>query len=227
MEQIQERKRYELSEDSSSSEDSKYVDRYQHTNDELKKQTYVIHPPISTREKYESSDSERSKSDFADLCEDKPKKKIFKEEELLVTKNYNDFSRKNITSDASIRNTESIRANSSRSRKFTITFGSKTNHQWAKYNQSNKSISINGRNGPVLHLYRGNTYYFCIEEGDDTFFLTDSPAGGFGSKPISGGFAPLSKGCVCFKVDKHTPRYFYYQSSINMFGGGLIIVHDV
>jgi YHS domain-containing protein len=95
------------------------------------------------------------------------------------------------------------------------------------------SVHINGKNGPVLHLYRGCTYFFCVEqeipEGQDpkhAFILTNSPAGGPDSRLIPGGFAPVSKGCVCFKVDKCTPRYFFYQESKNAFAGGLVIVHD-
>ena len=127
-------------------------------------------------------------------------------------------------------------SSSSRGKKFIVSFGPKEGHQWAKYNNGDESIHINGKNGPVLHLYRGSTYFFCVEQSspsDDSscdsesfFFLTDSPSGGSGSKAIKGGFAPVSKGCVCFKVDKCTPRYFFYQSSRHAFEGGLVIVHD-
>lgn len=127
---------------------------------------------------------------------------------------------------------------SSRGKKFIVSFGPKEGHQWAKYNRGDESIHINGKNGPVLHLYRGSTYFFCVEQcnvsdlsdssSDDKhfFFLTDSPCGGVGSQAIQSGFAPVSKGCVCFKVDKCTPRYFFYQSSCQAFQGGLVIVHD-
>lgn len=125
----------------------------------------------------------------------------------------------------------------SRGKKFVVSFGPKEGHQWAEYNEGDSSIHINGKNGPVLHLYRGSTYFFCVEQShlndDDAscdsehfFFLTNSPIGGAGSRAIHGGFAPVSKGCVCFKVDKSTPRYFFYQSSKHTFEGGLVIVHD-
>lgn len=124
-------------------------------------------------------------------------------------------------------------SSSSKGKKFVVTFGSKEGHPWAEYNEGNLTVNINGKNGPVLHLYRGCTYFFCVEqdiiEGEDpkhTFILTNSPAGGSNSRLILGGFAPVSKGCVCFKVDKYTPRYFFYQDAKNAFGGGLIIVHD-
>lgn len=122
---------------------------------------------------------------------------------------------------------------SSRGKKFIVSFKEKDCHQWSKYNETNTSIYINGKNGPVLHLYRGNTYFFCVENCGDSssdpenfFFLTDSPCGGEGSKPVKGGFAPIYKGCVSFKVEKCTPRYFFYQSCRESFQGGLVIVHD-
>jgi hypothetical protein len=124
-------------------------------------------------------------------------------------------------------------SSSTKGKKFVITFGSKEGHPWADYNIGDKSIHINGKNGPVLHLYRGYNYFFCIDQnirdGEDpinSFVLTNSPIGGLDSKVIINGFAPVSKGCVAFKVDKYTPRYFFYQDSKSEFQGGLVIVHD-
>lgn len=124
-------------------------------------------------------------------------------------------------------------AASGKGKKFVVSFGAKTGHPWAEYNDDPESIWINGKNGPVLHLYRGCTYFFCVEQkivdGKDpshAFVLTNSPAGGSNSIIIPGGFAPVSKGCVCFKVDKCTPRYFFYQDAKHDFEGGLVIVHD-
>lgn len=159
-------------------------------------------------------------------CEKKP-----------VVKRFNKRQSKPLVKDESASaNKQSSASSSSRGKKFVVSFGSKEGHQWAKYNQTDNSIHINGKNGPVLHLYRGSTYFFCVEQSnvsDDSsadaehfFFLTDSPSGGIGSESIQGGFAPVSKGCVCFKVDKCTPRYFFYQSSRHAFEGGLVIVHD-
>jgi hypothetical protein len=126
-------------------------------------------------------------------------------------------------------------ASSGKGKKFIVTWGCKDGHQWSEYNDDKDSIHVNGKNGPVLHLYRGCTYFFCVEqpgiteecpEANHCFVLTNSPVGGHSAKPIVGGFAPVSKGCVCFKVDKHTPRYFFYQCSKHEFEGGLVIVHD-
>lgn len=238
-----ERMKYTGEDSSDSSDSSSDFEKYQPPIDPIKNRPCIIHPPISSREKYESSDSDRSRSDFADLCEDKPRKKNNKDYSVIEPKNYNDFSRKSIASDASARKNPVLNSSiersikkddasqapssSSRDKQLIITFGNKEGHRWEKYNQGKSSIFINDKNGPVLHLYRGRTYLFCIEEGRNTFLLTDSPVGGPNSKPIPGGFAPISKGCVRLTVDKFTPRYFYYQSSLNMFEGGLIIVHDV
>jgi len=118
----------------------------------------------------------------------------------------------------------------SRCKKFNVSFSSKEGHPWSEYNTNTNSIHINGKNGPVLHIYRGCSYVFCINQDNHdpkySLVLTNSPLGGINSKIIPNGFAPVSKGCVCFKVDSLTPRYLYYQDSANEFMGGLIIVHD-
>lgn len=137
------------------------------------------------------------------------------------------------TKESDLYSTKDSVSSSSKGKKFIISFKSKEGHPWAEYNESDSSVHINGKNGPVLHLYRSCTYFFCIEqelsEGADpqhTFVLTNSPAGGANSRIIPNGFVPVSKGCVCFKVDKSTPRYFFYQDSKHAFAGGLVIVHD-
>ena len=166
-----------------------------------------------------------------------PKRKDFRRN--IIKESGSQLSQKKLESSAAS-STKSERSqdttSASRGKKFVVSFGPKEGHQWADYNKGNESIYINGKNGPVLHLYRGSTYYFCVEQtnvNDESssdpihfFYLTNSPIGGVGSNPIPGGFSPVPKGCVCFKVDKSTPRYFYYQSSKQTFEGGLVIVHD-
>lgn len=124
---------------------------------------------------------------------------------------------------------ESTASSSGRGKKFVVSYGPKQGHPWAEYNSDDgDSIYINGKNGPVLHLYRGCTYFFCVEQcgSGHAFVLTNKPNGGRGSKIIPGGFEPVSKGCVSLKVDKCTPRYFFYQDAFNSYEGGLVIVHD-
>jgi len=123
---------------------------------------------------------------------------------------------------------------SGRGKKFMVSFGSKQGHSWNEYNEGSTSVYINGKNGPVLHLYRDSTYFFCVEqdtvEGDNveanTFLLTNSPEGGPESALILNSFAPVSKGVVCLKVTDTTPRYFFYQNGKGKMQGGLVIVHD-
>jgi hypothetical protein len=124
-------------------------------------------------------------------------------------------------------------SSSSKGKKFIVTFGPKTGHQWAEYQSGEKSIHINGKNGPVLHLYRGCSYFFCVEQtvpsGEDpehSLILTNNPSGGAGSRMIPNSFSPVPRGCVCLKVDETTPRYFFYQDYKNPCAGGLVIVHD-
>lgn len=124
-------------------------------------------------------------------------------------------------------------SSSSKGKKFIVTFRSKEGHQWAEYHDGNKSIHINGKNGPVLHLYRGCTYFFCVEQivpsGEDpehSLILTNNPSGGSGCRMIPNSFSPVPRGCVCLKVDESTPRYFFYQDYKNAYAGGLVIVHD-
>jgi len=125
---------------------------------------------------------------------------------------------------------EKISSTSGRGKKFIVSFGLKKSHPWEEYNSTNTSIHINGKNGPVLHLYRDSTYFFCLQQetaGDShSFILTNSPAGGANARIVPGSFESLTKGVVAFKVDKLTPRYFYYQDAKNQFVGGLVIVHD-
>lgn len=119
-------------------------------------------------------------------------------------------------------------SSSSKGKKFLVSFGDKTGHPWGEYNKVGTSIYVNGKNGPVLHLYRGCTYFFVVdkEAAEHSFVLTTSPMGGKGSSIVPGGFAAVSKGSACFKITDDTPRYFFYQDANAGFKGGLVIVHD-
>lgn len=120
-----------------------------------------------------------------------------------------------------------------RFKKFVVSFRNKFGHPWSEYNKGSKSIYINGKNGPVIHLYKNKTYIFSVQEEErdvridgNAFSLTNSPSGGPKSTIIEGGFTPVSKGCVCLKVTNNTPKYFFYQDSMNKYCGGIIIVHE-
>lgn len=113
---------------------------------------------------------------------------------------------------------------------FRILWNSKHGHQWVSYNKTPLSIHINDKNGPILHLYRGMTYYFHISKDEEAlynaFMFTTSPCGGRNALPIPGGFNPIAQGTVCFRVTDDTPRYFFYQNFYEEFQGGLVIIHD-
>ena len=116
---------------------------------------------------------------------------------------------------------------------FYVTFGTKHDHQWSSYNKTHTSIYLNKKNGPILHLYRGMTYYFHINSTSDekpssynAFMFTTSPCGGRNALLITDGFHPVSQGVICFRVSEQTPRYFFYQNFYEEVQGGLVIVHD-
>jgi hypothetical protein len=115
-------------------------------------------------------------------------------------------------------------------KKFHVTFGGKNNHQWAAYNKGNSSIHINGKCGPVIHVKRGSTYHFVVNQngGNHTFVFTNSPAGnvnGTSPNPLKGCHA-VSNGTCVLKCDNNVPRYFYYQCTKCTCEGGLVICHD-
>jgi hypothetical protein len=166
--------------------------------------------------------------DFSKIDRDQ-KKKCCKLEKLCKK----DESVPQIESKPESKPTASSTSSSGKGKKFIVSFKPKAGHPWEEYNHGASSVHVNGKNGPVLHLYRGCSYFFCVEqnikEGDEaphSFVLTNSPSGGPNSSIIVEGFVPVSKGCVCFKVSKSTPRYFFYQDAKLEHAGGLVIVHD-
>ena len=120
-------------------------------------------------------------------------------------------------------------------KKFVVTFGHKQGHYWANFNRQGESIYVNGKNGPVLHLFRGVKYVFQVEqhlipgaEAPHLFYLTNSPMGGKHGLDclVPGSFEPLAHGKAYFQVTQETPRYFYYQDARQYYAGGLVIVHE-
>lgn len=197
-------------------------------DDKKRKCCDLKNPCKKHRKDSDKKDSDNKESDKKDSDKKDSDKKDSDKKESDKKDSYKKYSDKKDSDN------KDSSASSSKGKKFIITFASKVGHPWAEYNKGSDSVHINGKNGPVLHLYRGSTYFFCVEqdvkEGEEakhSFVLTTSPAGGPDSQVIPEGFAPVSKGCVCFKVGKNTPRYFFYQDSKHEFEGGLVIVHDV
>lgn len=113
----------------------------------------------------------------------------------------------------------------------TFSLGPKTGHPLAKYNESDKSLYVNGRNGLMLYLRRGETYYLKVEQDlttpyKDRFCLviTDNPSGG--DKSTIMGFTPITTGVGSLTIDQNAPRLFYYQDASRRNAGGPIYVID-
>lgn len=167
----------------------------------------------------------------SDLCvsNDKSISELSKCDKRVCTTDLVSSSKKSNDKD----NVSKKSSSSGTGKKFIVTFSDKSGHPWSEYNESGESVHLNGKNGAIMHLYRGCQYFFCVEqdvkEGEDpqhSFFLTNSPMGGAGSRIVNGGFSPVSRGCVCFKVDENTPRIFFYQDGKHGFAGGVCMVHD-
>lgn len=118
-------------------------------------------------------------------------------------------------------------------KKFCVKFDDKKGHRFEEEITGNCTIHVNGKNAPILKVKRGYIYYFAVEQKksngiyENLFVLTKSPVGYYnGQKPIplTGSFDPVGNGYVKYFVGKNTPKYFYYQSSINAFLGNLVIV---
>lgn len=206
---------------------------------------FIICPPTDNYEKYDFSESDSSCPDLSKLCQDE--KRVCKKLKNLCDKQENVADKKERkekpkkdncgckkkSEECSCLDNTIEKKKNNKDKKFVVSFGPKKGHPWAEYNKGDTSIHVGGKNGPVLHLYRGVKYFFCFDDDNNSdsscehsLILTNSPAGGTDSRSIVGGFAPFSKGVSYIKVDDQTPRYFFYQDLHNEFAGGIVIVHD-
>lgn len=120
-----------------------------------------------------------------------------------------------------------------KSREFIITFGEGSHHYWSEYNTTcREAIYVNGKVGPIIHLYRGYSYSFKVDQRtipgtkpEHYFVLTKCPDGGK-NDIIPGGFEPIACGCGFIKVDERTPRFFFYHDARHRYLGGVVLVHD-
>jgi hypothetical protein len=127
-----------------------------------------------------------------------------------------------------------------------VAFVPKTGHQQEHriFGASN-CIAVNKKKGPTLILRRGRTYCFTVQQtaqADGSFahslYFTQDCLGGLNLKgqqaddpnwspaKIAGTPDPVTNGTFLFKVDKSTPRTFYYQSAHDFAMGGLCLVYD-
>lgn len=115
---------------------------------------------------------------------------------------------------------------------FVITYGPKKNHPYSEYNNGTESIYVNGKNGAIVHMYRGETYKFVvkqdIKEGQEItkgFLLTTSPEGGPNSKIVKSAFPSIALGSFYFTATEDTHKFFFYNDIYNTHLGGLVLVH--
>jgi hypothetical protein len=118
-----------------------------------------------------------------------------------------------------------------KAKKFIVTFGDKSKHPWNEYNKGSSSIYVNGKPGPLIHLYRGFTYYFDIQQSakahpEHSLIFTNSPIGGPSARSIIVNLKPESRGRIGFTVTDEFPRIFFYQDTVNEMSGGMIMVND-
>lgn len=108
-------------------------------------------------------------------------------------------------------------------KKFNVNFNKTINHPWKNYIPIQHSIYINGKNGPVLNLYKNRKYIFNIQDDNRyTFILTDNPCGGPNSEILK--YEQNNK-IITIKTNKDLPKYFYYQCLEYSYLGGLIIIN--
>lgn len=119
-----------------------------------------------------------------------------------------------------------------KSKQFLITFGEGKKHYWSEYSTCSDAIYVNGKVGPIIHLYRGYKYVFKVEQDippgarpEHYFVLTKCPDGGR-NDIIPGGFEPIAQGCGYLCVNDRTPRFFFYHDTRHRYTGGLVLVHD-
>jgi len=107
--------------------------------------------------------------------------------------------------------------------RFEVKMGSKQGHKYAKDIKGDSSIYVNGKNGPLVHLFKGNEYVFECSMNGKKLILSEVPMGKM-IREVDG--VKRQGDSVMIKVTDKTPRYFYYRTPENDLLGGLIIVHD-
>ena len=123
-------------------------------------------------------------------------------------------------------------------RKFVVTIVNKGGHPWEqRITSGNQCFAVDGVRGQTLHLNRGSTYVFTLNQQAvqgaslHYFYLTTDPQGGktngYNAPQLNSSTGPISSGSMVITVDNSYPPVFYYQSSNSASSmGGLCIVHD-
>jgi hypothetical protein len=118
-------------------------------------------------------------------------------------------------------------------KKFNVSVGDKQGHKYSKLIDGKKSFYINGKNGPMVHLYRNNSYVFSLdpeilknENYKFTFIENPMKVSGKPNMKINNVTESKDGSYLTLDVTKDTPRYFYYQCLNHNLIGGIVVVHD-
>lgn len=131
-----------------------------------------------------------------------------------------------------------------RGRVFNVSWVPKEGSRWEhRCVDSDKCIAINGKQTPILHLQRGNTYRFDIDQDrnedgsyDNALYFTEDLLGGeaglgtddgiYEPPKIAGTPDAQSTGSMYLKIDDSFPSIFFYQGKNCRCQGCLCIVHS-
>lgn len=126
-------------------------------------------------------------------------------------------------------------------RRFCVTVVPKAGSPWEHRAPGASVFAINGKPAGVVHLQRGRTYHFDVNQSDipegsrHPFALYCDPLGGpagyasdnssWTPPIIADTFDPVTNGVACLNVDKTFPKYAFYGCVSHPGMGSLIIVH--
>lgn len=94
---------------------------------------------------------------------------------------------------------------------------------------SNMGYVIDGVNGPILELIRGESYEFHIDSPGHPFYFTSDPVGGMGpadSLSLISQNLVTDKGSWSITIDDTFPYNFYYQCQAHPRMGGPVKIID-
>jgi hypothetical protein len=110
---------------------------------------------------------------------------------------------------------------------YHVAIGPKCGHPCQSRIPGPRAFYINGKVAPVLHLRRGRTYLFRLEQPESLspyrlHFTTDCVGTSLQRHPSFPD--PISNGTVCLTITDSTPSLFYYQDTDTPFMGGTVIL---
>jgi len=125
---------------------------------------------------------------------------------------------------------------------FEVGLASKCGHPWEhRILDSTRAWMVNGSLGKTIHVKRGNTYLFKVNQSADAkgiyqhhLYFTTDPIGGKRGEACDNGMhdacplalspSPIASGSVALKIHDTYPDTFYYQCRNHKAMGGLVVV---